>query len=200
MTVQNCVATGGKGLDVLMSQLLYRNCLHVANNSFVLRDEAIILLDLIITAKWNEIQHDERMHALQTMSELVRKNFHKATYLRVFLRLSDMWQQLDERLVEHLTLMMTINLIESSDHVVVYHSLKILQLFALRHYGIFVKSFDVLVESEVKVSQLVNRAVNNPKYFPFIKDYLKFLAMAPGEYIERDPVENLQIPKFFVIS
>lgn len=182
-----------------MSQMLMRNCLYIANNSTELEHEAVLLLDLIIEKKWNEINFEERSYALQTVTTLMRKNFNNVAYLRIFLRLSEMWEH-DTRQIEEFIVMMSMNLIEASDHEIVSHSLNILHLFGRSHYEIFAKSFDFLVESDVKVSTLITKASNNPKYFPIVRSYLRFLAKAPSRYFAFDPLENLQIPKFFQLS
>lgn len=184
---------------MLMSQMLLRNCLNIANNSIELEEEAVLLLDLIVEKKWNEINFEDRKYALQTVTTVMRKNFNNVTYLRVFVRLSEMWE-MNVKQIEEFIIMMSMNLIEANDHGVVFYSLNILHLLSRSHYEIFVKSFEFLMQSDVKVSQLINKAVNNPKYFPFIKNYLRFLAKAPSEYFAFDPLENLQIPKFFQLS
>lgn len=184
---------------MLMSQMLLRNCLYIANNSIELEEEAILLLDLIIKKKWNEINFEDRKYALQTVTKVMRKNFNNVTYLRVFVRFSEMWE-MEIRQIEEFVIMMSMNLIETNDHEVVFHSLNILHILSCSHYEIFVKSFEFLMHSNVKVSHLINKAVNNPKYFPFIRNYLRFLAKAPSEYFAFDPLENLQIPKFFQLS
>lgn len=193
--------TGGKGLDVLMSQTLLRSCLRIANNSLELEEEAVLLLDLIVARRWHAIHHDDRSCALQTMTRLMRRNFNNVTYLRVMLRLAELWvDEYDASQAEELTLMMTMNLIESAaEHAVVFNSLNILQHLSRANYEIFIKSFELLVQSGVKVSSLVNKAVNNPKYFPIIRHYLRFLARAPSEYFAFDPLENMQIPKFLTL-
>lgn len=198
--MQNITATGGKGLDVLMSQTLLRCCLRIANNSLELETEAVLLLDLIVSQRWHAIHYEERKRALQTMTMLMRRNFNNVTYLRAMLRLGEMWMdEYDAREAEELTVMMTMNLIEATESDVVLNSLEILHRLSHANYEVFIKSYEFLVQSSVKISSLVNKAANNPKYFHIIRYYLRFLAKAPSEYFTFDSLDNMQIPKFISI-
>jgi hypothetical protein len=187
------VVTGGKGLDILLSQELLANCIYVIENSLELQEDAIQLLELVIDSKLNEISTSDKKIIQQTIFRCLRKNHHKLSCLQVFLKTFDS-SNFDEMESNEIVKIMVMNLIEVYDQEVIQCSLRIIELINQESLN---TSFDFLIQNHQKLSNIINKTAESPKYFPLIRILLKFLIKAPNYYFLYDPIDNLKIPKFF---
>lgn len=72
---QNIAAAGKKPMNILMSQELLKNCLHILNNSVELEHEALQLLDIIVDSKWKELELDDKQEVQQSVAMVLKKDF-----------------------------------------------------------------------------------------------------------------------------
>lgn len=207
---QNIIAAGIKPMNILMSQELLKNCLHVLNNAVDQEEEAIQLLELIIEAKWSEIEVEHKTEIEKSAWNLLKKNFDDPMVLQVFLKvvtLGGAWNFNQEQ-NDQLVIMMTMNLMgeiatESNEKVLPF-ALKLLSMSFQHNHQNVIKSLEVLVQNNVKLSEIINKCVASPKHFGLIAQLVQFTAAL---YVDPDPIvvqyfandspENWKIPKIF---
>lgn len=198
-------------MNILMSQELLKNCLHVLNNAVDQEDEAIQLLDLIIDAKWNEIDVEQKTEIEKSVWSVLKKNFDDPMLLQVFMKivkLTGVWS-LNREQTDQLVVMMTMNLMEgiageSSTEKVLPFALNLLSMSFQHDHQNVVKSLELLAQNNVKLSEIINKAVASPKYFSLIKQLMQFTANlyvdpdpAVVRYFASDSPENWKVPKIF---
>lgn len=203
---QNIVAAGSKPMNILMSQELLKNCLHVLINSVEQEEETIQLLDLIIDAKWNEIEVEQKNEIENSVWNVLKKNFDDPMVLQVFLKVVTLSgvSSLHPQQIEQLVMMMTMNLMETSNEKVFPFALKLLSMLFQHNHQNIIKCLELLAQNNIKLSEIINKVVASPKHFSLINQLMQFTAnlyVDPDpfvvQYFASDSPENWKIPKIF---
>jgi hypothetical protein len=208
---QNIIAAGSKPMNILMSQELLKNCLHILNNSVDLEKDAVVLLDLIVDGKWTELALYDKQEIQKNVLSLLKKRYHDALALQILYKIvanEGCWNSSQTDTSEIIN-MMSMNLIEAAtpneeSEQVVHISIKILELAFKADQENVAQSLKFIVQHEVKLSDIINKSAVTPKYYSLARELINFLASlstfqhpSVTQYFAIDPPENLRIPKLF---
>lgn len=195
-------------MKILLSQELFRNCLHILNSSVEHETEAIQLLDLIVESKWKDLGIDEKQEIQESVMRVLKKRVLDPVALQVAHKinlLNGSWSFDGSDVV----LMMARNLhslqgpspITNED--VLRFSIKLLTT-SLHDEKNIAGYIGFLVEHEYKLADLINITTSNPKYFNILKDLLRLTAVlcnsqhpSVAQYLAVAPLEDLKIQNFF---
>lgn len=204
---QNVVAAGSKSMNILLSQELLKNCLHILNESAEQGIDAVQLLDIIIDGKFGEFNADEKQEVWRSIWKLLKRKSDEPLVLQVFFKVADLDKSLSMSCEEksQLLKLMVKNLkdgmTEAADEQVLYFTIKIL---SAAQNGDQVDIVQLLMEQDVKLSVLINNAVANPKLFNVVKELMHFMStiltnstQSAAQYVNFDPTENIRVPKLF---
>lgn len=188
-----------------MSQELLKNCLHVLNNSIDHEQEAVQLLDLIIEAKWNDMEVKERREIEESVWNVLKRNFDDPAVLQVLLKVIDGVWNFSQEQTDQLVTTMTMNVIEAtaseSDEHVLPFALKLLSMAFQNNSQNVMTSLDLFIKNNVKLSELVNKAVASPRHFSVVPQLMQFIATlyvhSGSQCFNNDSLEDWKIPKIF---
>lgn len=193
---------------ILLSQELFKNCLHILNNSIEHEPEAMQLLDLIIDNKWQELEVNEKKTVQQSVLQVLKKRSDDPVALQVVYKITKLnggWS-FDKEETELLLLMLSGNLhsAKTINEDVLSFTIKLLILLFLHDPNSIVIYCEFLFKHEYKLSELINMVTSTPKYFNILKDLLHFTALVytsqhptVAQYVATDPLDNLKVPKLF---
>lgn len=172
------------------------------NNSIEHEQEAVQLLDLIIDAKWNELELEEKREIEGSVWNVLKKSFDDPAVLQVLLKVIDGAWNFSQEQSDQLVIMMTTNLIEAtasdSNENVLPFTLKLLSMAFANNPQNIVTSLDFLAKNNVKLSELVNKAVVSVKHFSVVPQLMQFIAtIYTSQYFTNDSLEDWKIPKIF---
>lgn len=207
---QNIVAAGSKAMNILLSQELLKNCLHILNESAEQEVDAVQLLDIIIDGKFGELDFDEQQQVKLSVWNLlnVKKRFNDPLTLQVFFKVTSLdgsWFSMSRDDQSQLLKWMIRNLKdEATDEHVLYFTIKILLAAQKQDPEVAVRVIELLMELNVKLSNVINNAVAQPKLFNVVKELLHFTSLllssssqSVATYCTFDPTESIRIPKLF---
>lgn len=208
---QNIVAAGSKAMNILLSQELLKNCLHILNESAEQEVDAVQLLDIIVDGKFGELDFDEKQQVKLSVWNLLKKRFNDPLTLQVFFKvtlLDGSWFSMSCDDQSQLLKLMTRNLkdetMQATDEHVLYFTIKILVAAQKQDPEVAVRVIELLMELDVKLSSVINNAVAQPKLFNVVKELLHFTSLLLSsssqsivKYFTFDPTENIRIPKLF---
>lgn len=197
-------------MNILLSQELLRNCLHIVNESAALEIDAIQLLDVIVSEGFEEIASDQKQEVELSVFNLLKRKFNDPLTLQVFYRvtaLNDSLSMSSDDKSQLLSLMIR-NLkegsVETIDEQVLYFTVKILFAAQKDDPEVSTKVVRLLMEQDVKLSTLINNAVVHPKMFSLVNELMHFTAILLAnssptvvQYFTFDPTENIRVPKIF---
>ena len=203
---QNIVASGAKAMNILMSQELLKNCLHILNNKGELEHEVFKLLDIIVDGKIVEFSHEDQEDVTNATWSVLRQRSNDPLVLQIFLKVVNLERLSDVEAAALITLMVA-NLRDASltnEENMIHFTINILQQLLSSHPQHLSTFVGLLIENQVKLSRIINVSVANPKLFHNVKDLLHFLSQllhsdtqASSQYSAFDSLENLRIPKLF---
>lgn len=207
-TTQNIVASGTKAMTILLSQELYKNCLHILNCSVEHEGEAMQLLDLIIEYKWQELESDDRQSLQQSVFQVLKKRSDDPIALQVvykIMKLNGGWSfNPEDSEIFLIMLAESLHSANPTDEDALCFTVKILMLSFLHDPNNVVIYCRFLCNHKYKLSELINIVTSTPKYFNTLKDLLHFTAFlhtnqhpTVAQFVATDPLVNLKVPKLF---
>ena len=205
---QNIVAAGSKPLNILLSQELLKNCLHIASNSVDHETEALQLLDIIIDSNWNEFEDNEKNEIQEFIWKLFTKKHDEVLVLQLFCKSAALENSGESEAAQVLIMMVKnlrgIVLRETTDEHIFYLTVKLLMKVLQRDQQSVIKLVELIAQQNVRLSDLINEAATNPKFYPLVKELMHltsilFTSQHPlvAQYFAFDPIENIRITKIF---
>lgn len=163
------------------------------NNSIDHRDEAVLLLDLIIEKKWEDLKEPEKFEVQENVLKIFQKSPSDPMILKILLR------TYNPSTSSHLTPILISNL-KSQDEQVLYFTIKLLIKFCKENLTNVTTTLDLLMQNNIKLSAIVNLSTVNPKHFPIFQEVMTLIAIILQHatmYMSFDPIENMKIPQMF---
>lgn len=193
-----------------MSQELLKNCIHIMNSSVNHDVDAVQLLDIIIDTKWDEFTLDEKKEVQHCVWSVLKKNFDEPIVVQVFCRiliLNGVWN-LKQDETDELVRMIAANLMrlegasKTANEDVLYFSIRILIMSFQHDHVNALKFLEILVERDTKLTEIINNAAANPKFYSVVKQLMQLIAHIHinqhpfvTQYFVIDSLANLKLPK-----
>jgi hypothetical protein len=206
--VENLISGSDKALDIMLEQELLKYTLYVVNNAgeLEIKKEGVQLLDIIVK-RWNKFEMDEKEEISKSLMKYIRKHPRDYIALQCLHRTLDEWELSSEQVAKILNNLID-NLIIPSNEIdgdVFYFTINLLLHFFKSNEFIMTNALEYLLHNNIKLSDIINRAVKEPKLFNSVKDLLRIVAIIHDadhpckiKYLCFDKVEtNLVIPIIF---
>jgi hypothetical protein len=194
-------------MNILMSQELLKNSLHVLDNSVEQQEEATQLLDLIIDGKWDELTAEEKQDIEKSVWKAMKKNHDDPMLLQVLIKVtgsSGFLQEQSDTLIPPMTMNLMDVMSPDYNEDLLPFTVKLLSTaFAQNPQGI-PQFLQILLTRSFKLSDVVHKLVSTPKHFNTVKLFLQFIANLTtipdptvAQYFALDPPAAWKIPKLF---